>query len=49
MAKSETQEFERLNLFKKVVEEVDGRVCHIVVSESESVGFVRIESHIPSF
>ena len=35
---------------ERISEKIDGRVCHIVLSErdSESVRFVRIERYIPS-
>ena len=37
-----------LNFMKKIVKKVDRRVCQTVLSDNESVRFVRIERHIPS-
>uniref|UniRef100_A0A8C4QV43 Uncharacterized protein n=1 Tax=Eptatretus burgeri TaxID=7764 RepID=A0A8C4QV43_EPTBU len=52
MVHCETQKCERLNVLKRIVKKVDGRVCQMVLSErerdSDSVRFVLIERHIPS-
>ena len=36
IVESETQEFEGLNFFERVVEKVDGRLCRMVLSEREN-------------
>ena len=48
MADSETQKLERKDFFQRIVENVDGRVFQMVLSERhhESVRFVSIERHV---